>query len=87
MGFVPLIIFPPITPPDTEVYPIISSPISRYPEFVVPTPTFSKILKTPELSTDIDPVESAASWILNLVGLISDYKLEIVTKLSSKYIP
>ena len=54
---------------------------------MVPTPTFSKVENALESSTDIDPVESAASSILNLVGLTSDCALEIITKLLLKYIP
>ena len=84
--FVPLTIVPPITPPDAEVYEITSSPIRKYPALVVPTPTFSKVENALESSTDIDPVESAASSILNLVGLTSDCALEIITKLLLKYI-
>ena len=61
--------------------------MSKYPRLVVPTPTFSNVPKALESSTDIDPVVSAASWILSFVGLISDPTLEIATKLSSKYIP
>ena len=54
---------------------------------MVPTPTFSKVENALESSTDIDPVESATSSILNLVGLTSDCALEIITKLLLKYIP
>ena len=66
---------------------MISSPIRRYPAFVVPTPTFSKVPKFELLATRISAVESELYGEVSFVGMISLETFDIVTLLFSWCIP
>ena len=66
---------------------MISSPIKRYPLFVDPTLTFSKLENAVALSTDRPDVELEEYALVNLVGLTSGRTPETITLLSVKYIP
>ena len=87
IGLSPLAMLPPIVLPSTLVYSITSSPIKRYPVFVVPTLTFSKVENPVASSTERPDVELEVYAAVNFVGLTSGRTPAITTLLSGKYIP